>query len=79
MSFLSVFQLKNYQYEITFFSPLSEGERPLFLTLLWGAAHSGHGFRLKDRMDHEPVWHDFKEAELESFLRMFQGVFFIIR
>jgi len=42
------------------------------LTLLWGAAHSDHGFRLKDRMDHDPVWSDFKEAELESFLRMFQ-------
>jgi len=51
--------------------PLNEAERPLFLTLLWGAAHSGHGFRLKDRMDHEPVWDDFKDAELESFLRMF--------
>lgn len=52
--------------------PLQEGERPLFLTLLWGSAHSGHGFRLKDQMDNDPIWDDFKEAELEAFLRMYE-------
>ena len=55
------------------FRPLKDGERPLFLTLLWGSAHSGHGFRLKDQMDNSPIWDDFKEAELEAFLRMYEG------
>jgi len=51
--------------------PMNENERPLFLTLLWGSAHSGHGFRLKDQMESEPVWCEFKEAELEIFLKMY--------
>ena len=59
-------------YQI-YFRPLKDGERPLFLTLLWGSAHSGHGFRLKDQMDNSPIWDDFKEAELEAFLRMYEG------
>jgi len=59
------------------FRPLKDGERPLFLTLLWGSAHSGHGFRLKDQMDNSPIWDDFKEAELEAFLRMYEGNDFI--
>ena len=50
---------------------MNENERPLFLTLLWGSAHSGHGFRLKDQMESEPVWCEFKEAELEIFLKMY--------
>ena len=62
---------------LIYFRPLKDGERPLFLTLLWGSAHSGHGFRLKDQMDNSPIWDDFKEAELEAFLRMYEGNDFI--
>ena len=54
------------------FRPLKENERPLFLSLLWGSAHSGHGFRLKDQMESEPVWAEFQESELEVFLKMFR-------
>ena len=50
---------------------MNENERPLFLSLLWGSAHSGHGFRLKDQMESEPVWCEFKEPELEVFLKMY--------
>ena len=46
--------------------PTKENERPLFLSLLWGTAHSGHGFRLRDQMEAEPVWCEFKENELEG-------------
>ena len=66
----------NQEFQI-YFRPLKDGERPLFLTLLWGSAHSGHGFRLKDQMDNSPIWDDFKEAELEAFLRMYEGNDFI--
>lgn len=52
--------------------PMSENERPLFLTLLWGSAHSGHGFRLKDQMDSEPVWFDFEEHELAQFHKLYE-------
>ena len=45
---------------------MKENERPLFLSLLWGTAHSGHGFRLRDQMEAEPVWCEFKENELEG-------------
>jgi len=62
---------RNEHYHVTL-RPLKDGERPLFLTLLWGSAHSGHGFRLKDQMDNSPIWDDFKEAELEAFLRMYE-------
>ena len=64
---------KSFTLDLISFRPLKDGERPLFLTLLWGSAHSGHGFRLKDQMDNSPIWDDFKEAELEAFLRMYEG------
>ena len=68
---------KSLTADVISFRPLKDGERPLFLTLLWGSAHSGHGFRLKDQMDNSPIWDDFKEAELEAFLRMYEGNDFI--
>jgi len=52
--------------------PMKENERPLFLSLLWGTAHSGHGFRLRDQMEAEPVWCEFKENELEVFMKMYE-------
>ena len=69
--------LKSFTVDLISCRPLKDGERPLFLTLLWGSAHSGHGFRLKDQMDNSPIWDDFKEAELEAFLRMYEGNDFI--
>jgi len=51
--------------------PMTDLERPLFLTLLWGSAHTGHGFRLKDQQEAEPDWFDFEEHELKQFLRLY--------
>ena len=57
---------------------MKENERPLFLSLLWGTAHSGHGFRLRDQMEAEPVWCEFKENELEGNIDKIKKMIFLL-